>query len=192
MQSTQKTKDYSTDLNFTVYSPLSHRSEQLILYAEGPCRDARRSQSRVAIHFKPCGCQFGFQSKDTANSCECVCNSKLEPYVRYCNYTTTSLIRDSNAWISLINDSDWVDSKGRSSSDCHCCLLPYPNVQINLNIVNVEVMHSVLTNVLEHCGNCRPGVRLSLGSSRCCSTSWHCSNILTDGTQRLLLEYSMG
>ena len=65
------TKNACTNLTFSVTSP--HLSEQLILYAEGPCKNASMSQGRVNITFLPCTCPIGFQPKNTTENCVCVC-----------------------------------------------------------------------------------------------------------------------
>ena len=77
-QSTQVTEDDCTNLNFSIHSP--YTSEELILYAEGPCRNAERSQSRVLVTFQPCTCPIGFQPNYETNDCVCVCDSRLSPY----------------------------------------------------------------------------------------------------------------
>ena len=48
-QLTHITNNACTNLTFNVYSP--HSFEQLILYAEGPCRNVSRSQRRIRISF---------------------------------------------------------------------------------------------------------------------------------------------
>ena len=60
-QLNQSTGVSCTDLSFQVFSP--RNSEQLILFADGPCKDAPMSQRRVEINFTPCTCPLGFQVK---------------------------------------------------------------------------------------------------------------------------------
>ena len=179
-QMAQKIANTCTNLNFSISS--SHSHEELILYAEGPCRNVIRSQSRVSIAFQPCTCpKIGFQPKynyePDAIICECVCDVRLYPYITddECNYQTGSLTRKGKFWIS------YVDIPRTSSSGfvmyTHCpldyCL---PNVPVNLNIANGSDDSQCAKNrsgIL--CGACQQNLSLSLGSSLCiqCSIAWH-------------------
>ena len=100
-QSVQVTGDICTNLNFSIYSP--HTSEELILYPEGPCRNAKRSQNRIHINFEPCTCPIGFQTNHKRNNCICVCNSKLYPYFTEEDVDSESLTRHGSFWASFIN-----------------------------------------------------------------------------------------
>ena len=56
----QKTESYHcTTLKFRITSLQS--SEQLILYADGPCKDAYLSVKNVSIYFQKCLCPSCFQ-----------------------------------------------------------------------------------------------------------------------------------
>ena len=103
-QLTQVTNNACTNLTFNIHSP--HSSEHLILYPEGPCRNATLSQRRIYVKFLPCTCPIGFQPKELAaksTSCTCVCDSKLHKYIITgpdCNPQIATLIRKANFWIT--------------------------------------------------------------------------------------------
>ena len=175
-QITQDTEDGCTNLTFSISSP--HSSEQLILYAEGPCRNASHSQKIVNVSFLPCECPHGFQAVGTENKCKCSCDPKLEPYISGCNSTTKLLARDSSAWIS------YYDSENNSSSSGYLiypncpldyCLPKYPNIQINLNTVNGADAQCANNRSGILCGLCKSGLSLSYGSSHClpCPKRWY-------------------
>ena len=181
-QTTQATRNACTNLTFNVYS--THDSEELILYPEGPCRSASRSQSRLHIVFQPCTCPIGFQpTKYDNNDCICVCDSRLSPYFsdtdNNCNIQTKSLARHGNFWIGFINDT----TEGKNSSGFliypYCpldyCLPPTSNVYINLNLVSGADVQCANRRSGLLCSLCQPGLSLSLGSSQCmlCSKSWY-------------------
>ena len=69
-QSSQVTGNACTNLTFSIYSP--HANEGLTFYAEGPCKNARRSQRKIYIVFQPCTCPIGFQQKYKSNDCVCI------------------------------------------------------------------------------------------------------------------------
>ena len=80
----QKTGNFCTNLTYSVTSP--HDFEQVVVYAEGPCRDSGISRKQIDIKFIPCSCPIGFQKKDTENSnCVCICDSVLLQYISTCN-----------------------------------------------------------------------------------------------------------
>lgn len=177
-QLTQMTNNACTDLNFSICSPQCY--EQLILYAEGPCRNSSMSQLRVNVTFQPCTCPIGFESKNNPMNCECVCDSELRPYIAdtSCDYQAKSLIRKGNFWITFINSSSTDNSSGYLIYP-HCpldyCLPPYLNVQINLNTNKGADAQCANNRSGILCGVCQPGLSLSLGSSHCiqCPKDWY-------------------
>ena len=178
-QMTQITRNDCTYLNFSVYSP--NPSEELTLYGDGPCKDAGKSQRRISIKFLKCTCPVGFQPKLEVNNnnCECVCDSKLYPYIAdpNCNPYTKSLIRSGNFWITYLNDTD-------TSGDYHYLIYPHcpldycypaiPNVLMSLVTANGADAQCANNRTGILCGVCQPGLSLSLGSSHCvaCSKAW--------------------
>ena len=107
-QMLQTTKDGCTNLTFSMFSPFP--SEEMYLYAEGPCNGAGKSQSKILVTFLNCTCPVGFQPKQVEEdtNCECICDSQLYPYVTdpNCNPHAGTVLRRGNFWISYINNID--------------------------------------------------------------------------------------
>ena len=167
----QSTGEGCTDLMFEVFSPRS--SEQLILYADGPCKDAPLSQSVVNINFHSCDCPIGFQQKLAMKTkCECECDSDLGSYVSNCDPEAETITREGDFWVDYYQ-------KGRSYLiHPHCpfdyCKPPNEKIAINLNIdggANVQCAND-RSGIL--CGQCSIGASLSIGNSHCvkCPTYW--------------------
>lgn len=169
-----------TELHFEVYS--LNEQEELILFADGPCKDAIPSQKRFKIHFTPCKCPVGFQPKlSQPTRCECECDSKLDKYISGCNPLTAELVRRGNSWIAWIKTSQ---NATKSSDNYH--YLIYPNCPLDYcQPPSVTVMYSLITpNGMDAqcanghsgklCGACNPSLSLSLGSSHCvpCRSHW--------------------
>ena len=57
-QMAQVTGNNCTNFKFTVYS--RNQSEEITLYADGPCRNATFSQKNVNVMFANCECPPGF------------------------------------------------------------------------------------------------------------------------------------
>ena len=172
-QTEKATKDGCTNLTYSISSP--DPSVQLILYAEGPCRNASRSQKIIHVSFRDCECPIGFQRDQSENNCQCSCDSNLVQYIYRCNSATKLLTRDSSAWISYINDSNSSGYLIYHYCPFDYCLPEYPNVQINLNTeqgADAQCAHH-RSGLL--CGQCKPGHSLSYGSSHClpCPKRWY-------------------
>lgn len=91
-----------TNLTFEVFSP--HKTEKLIMYPDGPCKDAALSQRTLLIEFSHCKCPIGFQPSKTENTrCVCQCDPAIEQYITECDSQAKAVIRKGNFWISYIN-----------------------------------------------------------------------------------------
>ena len=187
-QTTQATRNVCTNLTFSIFS--LHASDELILYAEGPCKNTSRSQRRVYIVFQPCTCPTGFQQKFKDNDCVCTCDSRLTPYFteadNNCEFQNESLARHGNFWIGYINHSRSTSDKDIGSVNSsgfliypYCpldyCLPPNSDVHINLNALNGADAQCASNRSGLLCSHRQPGHSLSLGSSRCipCSKEWY-------------------
>ena len=172
----QTTGDSCTDLTYSVTTTYEH--EQIIVYAEGPCRDSSMSQKQIDIQFIPCSCPIGFQQKDTENTnCVCICDTDLLPYVSGCNARDETVTKSSDAWLSYVDQA--LNSSGYLIHD-HCpfdyCLSPNSDREIKVNLnektgADAQCAHNRIGTL---CGACKHGFSLSLGSSHCIPCShWH-------------------
>ena len=170
-QQIQDINSSCTNLTFNVFSP--NNFETLKLYADGPCQSAGPSIKQVQIQFLECTCSIGFIPSNNITSCECKCDPKLLPYIKNCNYTTKSLVREgTNSWITYINDTDppgYVIYPNCPFDYCHS-----PTEALNFSLstgVDAQCAYN-RTEVL--CGACMKNLSLSLGSSHClpCHIRW--------------------
>ena len=174
-QAIQIAKQYCTNFLFNVHS--FQDSEKLTFYANGPCREAGFSTCSIDIKFKECKCPIGFQMKmsEKAN-CVCVCDSRLYDYITECNAENKTLLREGSFWIAYENSS--INSSGYITYN-YCpldyCLPPYMKIQINLTSTNGADVQCANNRSGLLCGNCQPGLSLSLGSSCCipCPNTWY-------------------
>ena len=167
----QSTGEGCADLMFEVFSPLP--SEQLILYADGPCKDAPLSQGIVNINFISCDCPIGFQQKLAMKTrCECECDPELGSYDSKCNPEAETIMREGNFWIDYFQ-------RGRSYViHPHCpfdyCRPSSEKIAINLNINGGANTQCANDRSGTLCGQCSIGTSLSIGNSHCikCPTYW--------------------
>ena len=153
-------------------------SENLTLSVIGPCNVTGVSVKSVVIQFI-CTCPIGFQIISTNNetSCDCVCDQVLQSYKKTeCNATTESIIRRENFWISYVKNT--LSNSSGYVIYPHCpfdyCYTPDKQVSINLNHPNGLDAQCASNRTGTLCGTCKPGLSVSLGSSKCvyCQTYW--------------------
>ena len=182
-QNFQNTSSNCTELNFAITSP--QVSEQLVLYADGPCSSLGISQTQVNVTFLPCNCPVGFIKSAQQSNCSCECDPCLNPnHITGCSAGNSSVQRKDNIWISYINTTDQNFRDYRN--ECQYLIYPhcpfdycYPSssvdpVWINLNTPTGPDAQCAFNRTGTLCGSCEDSLSLSLGSSRCmpCSNNW--------------------
>ena len=163
----QMTSKYCTDLTFSITSSNNH--EQLIMYAEGPCKDAYVSQRRIEIQFLECTYPIGFQENFIYNEiCVCECDTKIYPeYISDCNINTETIDRRPKCWIGYFNDTNNNSLVSGYLTYSYCpfdyCLPS--ETELNLNEINGPSAQCANNHQGLLCGACKSGFSLSLGSS---------------------------
>ena len=183
-QLNQTIKDNCTVLYFEVYSPDS--TEELTMYADGPCKDAVASKKKVNIKFAPCRCPIGFQPK-TSNSevnqtrCECECDKRLDGFISSCNPSAGTVVRKGNIWITYLNLTNNRGFFIYPNCPLDYCYAPGTLTIINLNLPNGSDAQCLNKRSGLLCGKCKSGLSLSLGSSKCilCPVRWRAIFIVT-------------
>lgn len=168
-QEIQNVSDVCTELHFNLFSP--NDKEELVMYAEGPCEGSPQSQRQLTIQFTACdSCPIGFQRHvDEDTSCQCICDTRLEPYITKCNSSTELLEREGNFWITYVNGSDNTTNGYLIYAHCpfNYCKPPTMKVEINLNMPSGADVQCANGHSGMLCGSCQSSFSLSLGSSRC-------------------------
>ena len=173
-QVNQNIVDSCTNLTFNVFSP--KESEELVLYADGPCKDAPLSLKIVQIIFRSCSCSTGFQVKHSEQTkCVCECDSKLHRYILSCDYETKTIVKTGNSWITYINElTKYSDYVIYPYCPLNYCKDYSERTNINLNTKNGIDAQCAQFRTGTPCGACQSNFSLSLGSSRCilCPNYW--------------------
>ena len=157
-----------TEVSFVV---LSQRDvEEVVMYADGPCRNLGISPLRISVYFDPCVCPSGFEpSKDVDDRCVCVCHQQFIKESD-CNSTSLTIVRNKPFWVSSTNKTFVV------YEDCPFtyCFPSIPPVSLNLNISDGADAQCNFNRSGILCGRCQKGFTLSIGSSRCikCQDYW--------------------
>ena len=175
-QSSQNSTESCTDVFFSVFSPFD--SEELILYAKGPCKDAELSVGRINIQFLPCTCPIGFQPNIMETTrCVCDCDFKISRFITECYQENKTVVREGTFWISYLNTTgNSSDYEYLIHSQCPLdyCHPSSTKVYINLSAEYGSDEQCIFNRSGILCGKCQSGFSLSLGSSRCiqCSAHW--------------------
>jgi predicted outer membrane repeat protein len=167
LEDTQITSGNCTNLSFTVASPQNNDIEELVVYADGPCKDAIPSQSKLQINFNKCMCPTGFQ-ENSRETLKCVreCDTKLTQYnsitIARCNFQTRTLEKVTYSWIG------YGENYGYNSSGylihLHC-----PREYCNPPNINFSFPDGIDAQCKSHrsgvlCGTCSVDFSISLGS----------------------------
>ena len=95
-QANQTTNQSCTGLEYNIVSPSG--SENLVTYADGPCKDSGPSQTFVKVSF------IGFQPDESTNSsCICQCDKLISRHVHNCYAVNQTVLRKDNSWITYMN-----------------------------------------------------------------------------------------
>ena len=162
-----------TEVSFTIFSQKT--SEEIVIYADGPCKDLGISPLKVRVNFDPCNCPSGFEpSDDIDDRCVCVCQRNLLSlsFIKEsnCNSTSLSIIRNKPFWISF------MDETFIAYEDCPFayCFPSVPPISIDLNSSGGADAQCNFNRSGILCGRCQSGLTLSISSSRCmeCHSYW--------------------
>ena len=143
-----------TNLNFNVFS--TQDSENITLFAEGPCGSAALSTRYLEIQFHDCSCPVGLKSSNRRPSaCECICDKYLSPFVANCSGQLLILRENNTAWISYINDTDPPGYIIHQYCPLDYCRLSNENTSINLNLLNGADTQCAYNRTGVLCGACQ-------------------------------------
>ena len=163
-----------TFLKFTLFSPLD--SETISLFADGPCGSAALSTRHLSVDFLDCTCPIGFVPLSVdVSRCECVCDSKLSPFIAVCDSTTGDLYRaNSNSWITFVYDTHLPGYLVYPDCPVGYCRPSSDKIGFNLNLPNGADALCANNRRGVLCGGCKQNYSLSLGTSRClsCKDYW--------------------
>ena len=170
-QLAQYVADDCSKIEFEISS--SRDSEEVILYAEGPCKDIGISKKRLIVSFLPCTCPIGFkEDKAISTRCECICDDVVSSLQATCDITRYSVIRHTNFWLTYVHEQKGYVVYPECPFDyCHS---PTKPISINLNLAHGEDAQCQNNRMGKLCGACQPGYSAILGSSKClpCSMHW--------------------
>ena len=103
----------------------------------------------------------------------------LLEYIKECNSSTKSVIREETFWITYLVDDDDVNNSSSFFVFPYCpmdyCQPPSKSVSINFNYPDGSDAQCANNRAGVLCGHCQANYTLSLGTSRCikCPKNWY-------------------
>ena len=150
-----------TKLLYNVYS--DKPTIQIDLYADGPCGNRGISKRIVNVTFLPCDCPIGFQPSKSATECICECVTELSTVAICSEDKLIQLIQ--NKWVGYVNESE-----SNNGLIIHHCPFDYCQprpVNITFEVNGGPDMQCAYNRTKLLCGQCKYGLSLVLGSSKC-------------------------
>ena len=163
-QSQQNIPHHCSNLTYSIYSKENQTS--LILYSDGPCRNAGTARMIIDVILLPCPDAF------TQEGEQCVCEERLQAYNANCMIgedITITREGSSKFWMSTL----YINHSYEGLILYHSCPTSYcinKTIDITLDNLDIQCEHNRI-GVL--CGACAINYSLLLGGSRCDVCSHH-------------------
>ena len=167
LEYSQKIDNRCNTLKYTIYSHAIGTTQEMSLYARGPCSPTLTNTLTVTVTILHCPPGFQLSINETI----CVCNNRLQQFTNTCLIDSTTVLREHN-------DEFWVGYDDNNESKG---LILHPNCPfdyctsetIYLAVDNSNIQCNYNRSGLL-CGRCSESLSLVLGSSRClqCSNSF--------------------
>ena len=155
LQNIKQIEGTCSDLQYTLFSP--DISEELILFAEGPCGSTGRATRSIVVEFLPCPDGF------VLSNAECTCEPRLRKFTSACNVSSDSVERSETFWMGLLyGNSTYIGLILHPHCPFDYCKTE--TVDIPLNNTDAQCAHGH-SDIL--CGSCQSGLSIALGSSHC-------------------------
>ena len=164
-QATQNVKADCTDLYYQIRSSVLvvNKTAKLVLYADGPC-GTDGNILKISLQLFPCPSGFSLNSSEMI----CGCEPRLQKYTTACNITERALAREGEFWVGYDNYSQALILHPHCPFDY--CKPATDHISFPLSNSDFQCANS-RSGLL--CGECKSGLSLALGSSKCTQ----CSNL---------------
>ena len=154
-----------TPLKYTIQSCAVGSTQEMTLYAEGPCPPTKTNTLTVTVDIQ--SCPPGFQLSEAQSICICV--ERLQQFTNTCLIDNATVLRTQNAefWVGYDNKSQGIILHP------HCPFDYCTSNEVYLAVDDSDKQCNYNRSGLM-CGRCSDNLSLALGSSRClqCSNSY--------------------
>ena len=167
LEYSQRIENSCNTLNYTINSRAVGTTQEMTLYAQGPCSPTNTNTLKVTVIIQ--SCLPGFHL--SMNKPICICAERLQQFTNTCLVDSTTVLREHNAEFWVGYDSD---NKSRGLILHQNCPFDYcisEETYLAVDDSDKQCNHN-RSGLL--CGRCSENLSLALGSSRClqCSNSY--------------------
>ena len=153
-----------TPLKYTIQSRAVGSTQEMTLYAEGPCLPTETNTLTVTVDIQ--SCPPGFQLSEAQSIC--ICAERLQQFTDTCSIDNATILRAQNAefWVGYDSKSQGIILHP------HCPFDYCTSNEVYLAVDDSDKQCNYNRSGLM-CGTCGDNLSLALGSSRClqCSNS---------------------
>ena len=161
-ENVQNISNYCTTLRYTIHSI---SSQEIALYAEGPCPPTRMNVLKVVISILQCPPGFHLSHFQPI----CICAERLQQFTNTCliDHQTVLRVHDAGFWVGYDNATEGLILHP------HCPFDYCTSEKVYLTVDDSDKQCNYGRSGLL-CGRCSENLSLALGSSRClqCSNSY--------------------
>ena len=165
LEISQNVLNSCTPLQYTVQSRAIGTTQEMKLYAEGPCPPTKTNTLSVSVNIL--SCPPGFQLSEAQSIC--ICAERIQQFTNTCLIDNATVLRAQNAefWVGYDNKSQGIILHP------HCPLDYCTSNEVYLAVDDSDKQCNYNRSGLM-CGTCSDNLSLALGSSRClqCSNSY--------------------
>ena len=147
-----------TPLKYTIQSRAVGSTQEMTLYAEGPCPPTKTNTLTVTVDIQ--SCPPGFQLSEAQSICICV--ERLQQFTNTCLIDNATVLRTQNAefWVGYDNKSQGIILHP------HCPFDYCTSNEVYFAVDDSDKQCNYNRSGLV-CGTCSDNLSLALGSSRC-------------------------
>ena len=154
-----------TPLKYTIQSRAVGTTQEMTLYAEGPCPPTKTNTLTVTVDIQ--SCPPGFQLSEAQSIC--ICAERFQQFTVKCSIDNATVLRAQNAefWVGYDNKSQGIILHP------HCPFDYCTSNEVYLAVDDSDKQCNYNRSGLL-CGRCSDNLSLALGSSQClqCSNSY--------------------
>ena len=165
----QNISNICTTLKYTISSRAVGTTQEMTLYAEGPCSPTQTNTLTVTVNIQHC--PHGFQL--AVNEPICICAERIQQFTNTCLVDSTTVLRQLNDefWVGYSNDND---SESRGLIIHAHCPFDFCTTKETYFAVDDSDKQCNYNRSGFLCGRCGENLSLALGSSRClqCSNTY--------------------
>ena len=167
LEGTQNIDNSCNTLKYTIQSRAVGTTQEMTLYAQGPCSPTQINTLTVTMNIQ--NCPPGFQL--SMNEPICICAERLQHFTNTCLVDSTTVLREHNAEFWVGYDSN---NESRGLILHPNCPFDYCTSEERYLAVDDSDKQCNYNRSGRLCGRCSENLSLALGSSRClqCSNSY--------------------